>query len=265
MDVIESTERELDPKEQVYFYPGRLTNHSYKAYRITHMFMTGNPNEADSFIDNLLVRICQETHPKDITIHLATDKESVWTRACNTEFDRYVPQFSYVIDNCFASDVERFIENIVDKILYRTEHKIHNTQWRSKLYLIYVSSGTYEMIKDKIESYNEVLFRNFVSVYTGIIVYADGEFDVGNINGIPLRVCCTSAGENVSKSVLGSSIASAGTEGSFFLKYSTDMNVNFMYINRFPKTFIYKFIKFYGVKRDEQSGQISERPPESDA
>ena len=240
-------------RSEIYIYPGRLTNHSYKAYRATHMLIAGNQSDTDAFVDNLIVRLCQENNPRDFGVCLFTDSETIWNKAVDEEETRYMPQIRHVYQNGDLNDAVKFLEEVSGKILERTEHNIRTSSWKHRFCIMHISYDLYKQLITKLESWSEIIFKNFVNVYFILAVYSDKDVSMDlNIAGtdIPLRVCCASVSSGTSKSIVGSDIAPTGDGNSFFIKYALDKNLNYMYQCRFPKTFIYKFIRYYGVKRD---------------
>lgn len=240
----------------LYYYLGRDVKHGYPATNMKNiLFCYGNhPNDAVAFVNNLVIRTIQEYNPRDLRISLIHNSLSsrlnfnVWNKAF--EGTRVIPQLEGITDTQYTvQDCERVVDEIFNLIHYR--ESTSSDSWIPTLYIISEFDTLYKTITPAYrEKLMGVLFNcdRYLVHIVGLTERATTVEPV--VNDFEIR-CCLKTTKDEFKVLFNETKFMMST---FYKRefYVDDLyEFKKLYIPFYPDTWIEKFCRYYGVRRED--------------
>ena len=119
---------------ELYIYPGRVSNHDYKAWRLQNVAVYGDMWV--SVVNNLLLRLLMESNPNELEMISYLGEKSVWNNVNSLE-ERYHKIIPQIKKNYSINSGDEFV-SIIKKIYTKIQLDIskHVLADRSTVYIM---------------------------------------------------------------------------------------------------------------------------------
>ena len=258
----------MNKTRELYYYFGRNEKHDYIAMSMDSCIVTGNIGRGrDTFLNSLLVRLIQETNPKelDISFYDMTGANSfLWDGA--VPMGKVIPQFKEVVSYSMCYEKEEYftltkklrdtLEDAENRVAYCELQKINSyleSDSTKKTELIIMSDFKYYLRS----GVNKVWFRDTIKYLvenakmTGIYLMLLG-YDYSDMEDVvkcfPIRVV-TPCSEDTSNLFIGCNMAGLDNSksGVVYVKNGDKFPIK-LYVPFYPDTWLRKFIGYYSVR-----------------
>lgn len=264
----------MNKSRNLYYYFGRNEKHDYIATPMDSCIIAGRTGAGKStFIDSLLVRLIQETNPKDITIQYHDCKgfeSKLWTDSIPdgkcipqlyrvTQYDNSVTgdkNFKHLtvslsslyqevqrrLDVCREQDAEQYLNLdtmsnsilfIIDEYQYYVEEECKNDGWFEHVVRYIVENS------------------KKTGVYIMLCSQGTRPISDGLVKEFPIRIV-TPCDEKLSNLFIGNNAAymDEARYGVVWVKNGKDYPTR-LYVPFYPDTWIRKFVGYYSIWKQE--------------
>lgn len=219
---------------ELYIYPGRNADHDYKAYRLQHLTVEGK--DWVPFINNLIIRMIQESNPNELEIFPYFSGDSVWNvvQYVQEKYRKFVPQMK----QCFIFESEDDFVGLIKEIYTRINVDISSHKMAIKNY-VYIIQYDGEISEENQEELKECL--SYIYEYgpaDGVFVFFVWENNPQFKEYTSLHMVAEPFFDRQGKLLTGVVKVNSGND-------EVDM-----YIPFYPDTWIRKFVKTYSMNME---------------